>query len=103
LDEFEDLCVVIEELVESYKLIQYRAMKLAQLAQQFELEEQQRDLKIQAILLEIRLILEDQNNREFQVKKRLKTLFDQWSELVFKNPSDSVQSLKTAETSGEVA
>ena len=103
MDEFEDLCVVIEELVESYKLIQYRAMKLAQLAQQFELEEQQRDLKIQAILLEIRLILEDQNNREFQVKKRLKTLFDQWSELVFKNPSDSVQSLKTAETSGEVA
>ena len=103
LDEFEDLCVVIEELVESYKLIQYRAMKLAQIAQQPELDDKQRNVKNQAILLEIKQLLEDQNNREFQVKKRLKTLFDQWSELVFNNPSDSVQSLKTAETSGEVA
>jgi len=103
LDEFEELCVVIEELVESYKLIQYRAMKLAQIAQQPELDDKQRNVKNQAILLEIKQLLEDQNNREFQVKKRLKTLFDQWSELVFNNPSDAVQSLKTAETSGEVA
>lgn len=74
-NEFEDLCVVIEQLVESYKLVQYRAMKLAK-AETFGDQEQR-------LLDEIQTILDEQDAREFQVKSRLNQLFEQWCQCTF--------------------
>jgi tRNA(Ile)-lysidine synthase TilS/MesJ len=77
-NEFEDLCVIIEQLVESYKLVQYRAMKLAK-ADNFSDQEQQ-------LLDEIQSILDEQDAREFQVKSRLAELFNDWHQQSFGHP-----------------
>ncbi len=77
-NEFEDLCVIIEQLVESYKLVQYRAMKLAK-ADTFGDQEQQ-------LLDEIQTILDEQDAREFQVKNRLAELFNDWHQQSFGHP-----------------
>jgi acyl carrier protein len=81
--EFETLCVIIEQLVESYKLIQYRAMKLAKLQNadaNVNVNVNADSVAKKAVLLEeIDQILQAQNDREFQIKARLKALFEQWS------------------------
>ncbi|GLQ32865.1 DUF6005 family protein [Litoribrevibacter albus] len=74
-NEFEDLCVIIEQLVESYKLVQYRAMKLAK-------ADSLGDQK-QPLLDEIQTILDEQDAREFQVKTRLNELFNDWHQRTF--------------------
>lgn len=83
-NEFEDLCVVIEQLVESYKLVQYRAMKLAK-ADGFGQPEQQ-------LLEEIDSILDEQDAREFQIKTRLNELFTDWHQRTFNVDTVNVDS-----------
>ncbi|GAB2908191.1 DUF6005 family protein [Rheinheimera gaetbuli] len=68
--EFEAWCEVIEELVSSYKKIQYRAMKLS--TGQFSAPEQA------ALFEEIYQLLDQQDAREFRIKARLCQVFAQW-------------------------
>ena len=67
---FEEQCVVIEQLVESYKLVQYRAMKLAKP----ETSDDDRAILVQ----EITEILDQQDAREFSIKQHLNALFVEW-------------------------
>lgn len=70
--EFEAWCEVIEDLVSSYKKIQYRAMKLA--TGQFSATEQT------ALFAQIYQLLDEQDAREFRIKARLYQVFEQWSD-----------------------
>lgn len=69
-EEFEAWCEVIEALVNSYKKIQYRAMKLA--TGQFSETEQA------GLFAEIYQLLDEQDDREFRIKRRLCEVFAQW-------------------------
>lgn len=75
--EFEDWCDVIEALVSSYKKIQYRVMKLAQiqLPNGNTIDQVAEALPLMA---EIKTLLARQNAREFQIKARLYQVFDLW-------------------------
>src|SRR5690606_13496181 len=64
-DEFERWCDVIGKLVETYKIIQYRAMKLAVTAD----EDLARD---------IFQLLDEQDQREFKIKQHLYAVFQTW-------------------------
>ena len=64
-DEFERWCDVIGKLVEIYKIIQYRAMKLAVTAD----EDLARD---------IFQLLDEQDQREFKIKQHLYAVFQTW-------------------------
>ncbi|NTS78837.1 phosphopantetheine-binding protein [Catenovulum sp. SM1970] len=78
--EFEDWCEVIEALVSGYKQIQFRAMKIANLEQNFEGAAQDKNQLIAELAVEIEHILNQQDEREFSIKKRMVELFDIWSE-----------------------
>ena len=69
-DEFESWCDVIEELVSTYKHIQFRAMKMSVLT---EIDEAGKQL-----LSEINEFLDQQDKREFKIKARLYEVFFQW-------------------------
>ena len=64
-DEFERWCEVIGKLVETYKIIQYRAMKLAVTAD----EDLARD---------IFQLLDEQDQRELKIKQHLYAVFQTW-------------------------
>ncbi len=67
-EEFEAWCDVIERLVKTYKLIQYRAMKLS--------------LTGNLTLLDgLYSLLDQQDRTEFEIKDKLQALFEQWSQL----------------------
>ncbi|MBU1311751.1 MAG: phosphopantetheine-binding protein [Gammaproteobacteria bacterium] len=68
--EFEAWCEVIEDLVSSYKKIQYRAMKLS--TGQLSRDQQS------ALFSEIYRLLDQQDATEFRIKTRLYQLFEQW-------------------------
>lgn len=69
-DEFEDWCVVVEELVSTYKQIQFRAMKIA--------ANHDKGFSEPSLLTEIDTLLNQQNEREFRIKSRLQDVFQQW-------------------------
>ena len=71
--EFEHWCDVIEALVSNYKNIQFRAMKLA--TEQLSLADKN------ALIAEIFSLLDQQDEREFSIKKHLFEVFSQWSSL----------------------
>ena len=75
-DEFEDWCDVIEALVSSYKLIQFRAMKIANSVKEGKEEPQ----LISQLSNEIMQILAEQDDREFAIKQRMQSLFLQWQQ-----------------------
>lgn len=85
--EFEAWCEVIEDLVSSYKKIQYRAMKLAT----GKLTEQEQAQHF----TEIYQLLDEQDAREFRIKARLCEIFEQWCEkhqlLSAKQPAKSAE------------
>ena len=89
-DEFESWCDEIEKLVDSYRMIQFRAMKIAQ------------SLTIDSIpadlLCEIETLLQQQDEREFRIKARLLQVFEQWQQLIF-DSEETEQTLSTAEPS----
>ncbi|MEH8016446.1 DUF6005 family protein [Rheinheimera muenzenbergensis] len=68
--EFEAWCEVIEDLVSSYKKIQYRAMKLS--------TGQLSPAQQSALFDEIYQLLDQQDATEFRIKARLYQLFEQW-------------------------
>ena len=70
-DEFESWCDVLEELVSSYKKIQYRAMKLAEIYSRSKALDE-------SLLSEIQRLLMRQDEREFRIKARLWEAFEQW-------------------------
>ncbi|GAA3955849.1 DUF6005 family protein [Allohahella marinimesophila] len=65
-DEFEDWCDVIELLVKTYRLIQYRSMKMVMTG----------DVSQAAELYQL---LDQQDNTEFRIKNGLQSLFEDWS------------------------
>ncbi|MBQ4830735.1 phosphopantetheine-binding protein [Alteromonas sp. MMG017] len=71
--EFEHWCDVIEALVSNYKNIQFRAMKLA--TEQLSLTNKN------ALIAEIFMLLDQQDEREFRIKQHLFDVFSQWSAL----------------------
>lgn len=81
--EFEAWCDVIEDLVSSYKKIQYRAMKLA--TGQLSVTAQTQ------LFSEIYQLLDAQDTLEFRIKERLYQVFELWCEknqlLTHKQPS----------------
>lgn len=79
-EEFESWCDVIEELVSTYKNIQYRIIKIANLFRQ------NSDID-QILLTETYVFLDQQDTREFQIKARLFEAFQQWSKCVFEPSS----------------
>lgn len=64
-DEFESWCDVIGELVETYKVIQYRAMKLAITGDD-------------DVARDIFLLLDEQDEREFIIKQHLHQTYLTW-------------------------
>lgn len=68
--EFEYWCDVIEELVSGYKVIQFRAMKLA--SGQLLLADNT------ALVQETFALLDKQDEREFRIKRHLHRVFEQW-------------------------
>lgn len=64
-EEFDYWCDVIDELAKAYKLVQYQAMKLAATGN--------RDFAEKTFAL-----LNQQDQREFQIKKRLQEVFILW-------------------------
>ncbi|CAD5261034.1 Acyl carrier protein [Alteromonas sp. 38] len=72
-EEFEYWCDVIEALVSNYKNIHFRAMKLA--------SEQPSPAHKKALIEEILLLLDQQDEREYSIKKHLFEVFSQWSSL----------------------
>ncbi|MGH1542260.1 MAG: DUF6005 family protein [Arenicella sp.] len=72
-NEFESLCDVIEELVSSYKQIQYRAIKIANQCRNGSSVDQ-------TLLAEIYTLLNQQDEREFTIKFRLLEVFQQWQQ-----------------------
>lgn len=64
-EAFERWCDVIGKLVETYKVIQYRAMKLAATG----------DSELAA---EILALLDEQDEREFTIKYHLQQIFETW-------------------------
>lgn len=74
-DEFESWCDVIEALVETYKLIQYRALKIANP----DTPDSQKDRAFD----EISALIAQQNAREFTIKARLEQVFLQWQQQFF--------------------
>ncbi|AWF82742.1 phosphopantetheine-binding protein [Microbulbifer sp. A4B17] len=73
-DEFETWCDIIEELVSTYKQIQFRSMKIANYATEGNYpSESSTDIKT-----EIMQLLDQQDQREFKIKRQLHTLFQQW-------------------------
>lgn len=73
-DEFEMWCDVIEELVSTYKKIQFRAMKIASHI----IESTESPELLNTLTNEIMQLLAQQDQREFRIKYRLHTLFQQW-------------------------
>ncbi len=64
-EEFERWCAVIGKLIETYKVIQYRAMKLA--------------VTSDALLAnEIFQLLDEQDQREFNIKQHLHAVYQTW-------------------------
>lgn len=64
-DEFERWCDVIGRLVETYKVIQYRAMKLSVTGDFI-------------LMQEIFQLLDEQDEREFSIKQRLSQVYQTW-------------------------
>ncbi|MCH2042124.1 MAG: DUF6005 family protein [Saccharospirillaceae bacterium] len=75
--EFDDWCDVIDELAKNYKLIQFNAMKLSV-------------TKNEAFGDKLFQLLDQQDEREFRLKKRLIEVKDIWAEKVLKS-SDAQQ------------
>ncbi len=67
--EFDDLCDVIDELAKTYKLIQFHAMKLSA-------------TKNRAMADKIFELLDQQDEREFSLKRRLIEVKDVWTSKV---------------------
>ncbi|PKF61840.1 phosphopantetheine-binding protein [Psychromonas sp. psych-6C06] len=76
-DEFEKWCDVIETLVETYKKIQFRAMKIASHDHQSKHFETEKN--------EIFTLLEQQDEREYRIKAQLNMLFTQWRKQALKH------------------
>ena len=77
-DEFESWCDVIEELVSTYKQIQFRSMKIANYVREgIETPE-----ILNELVTEIMQLLAQQDQREFRIKYRLHALFQQWQQHV---------------------
>lgn len=93
-DEFESWCEVIEQLVTGYKLIHYRAMKIAD---QYQLGQ----APDQVLLKEIHDLLDQQDHREFRIKQRLWQLFEFWCEQSGVAINDS-RSINTSPAAREV-
>jgi acyl carrier protein len=70
--EFEYWCDVIEELVSTYKKIQYRVLKIAN-------DGISNNLK-KGLLAQIYELLHQQDQREFKIKARLQAVFEQWKQ-----------------------
>lgn len=93
-DEFEGWCDVIEELVSTYKQIQFKAMKIATIynernkAYDDSIKENTVPKNINnvelttALAAEITHLLDQQNLREFSIKKHINSLFDQWKQQI---------------------
>ncbi|OUS31605.1 phosphopantetheine-binding protein [Gammaproteobacteria bacterium 45_16_T64] len=85
--EFEAWCDVIEELVENYKLIQYRGLKISN----SETTNEQKNLAFD----EISTLLAQQNEREFRIKARLWQVFQLWQSQHF--PDTPLENHRTLE------
>ncbi|MFT4175132.1 MAG: DUF6005 family protein [Luteolibacter sp.] len=81
--EFDDWCDVIAELVKSYKLIQFNAIKLATTG----------DRSIGDRIFEV---LDQQVEREHRLKSRLQEVFAMWCEQTFSRQEASVPELEVA-------
>jgi len=68
--EFDDWCDVIDELAKTYKLIQFNAMKLSV-------------TKNEAFAEKLFQLLDQQDEREFKLKRRLFEVKDIWTKKVF--------------------
>lgn len=77
-DEFESWCDVIEDLVSTYKQIQFRSMKIANYVN----EGQSIPDLLTNLTTEIMQLLVQQDQREFRIKYRLQALFQQWQQHV---------------------
>mgnify|MGYP000128151778 CR=1 FL=1 len=86
--EFESWCDIIEDLVSSYKLIQYRTIKLSKLELTKELTKDQQE----SLVNEIGEILDQQDEREFKIKARLQQVYQLWCQ---KNFSSNVPQNKS--------
>lgn len=71
--EFDDWCDVIDELAKTYKLIQFNAMKLSA-------------TKNTTFADKIFQLLDQQDEREFNLKRRLIEVKDIWASTVLKQP-----------------
>ncbi|HEX5657591.1 MAG TPA: DUF6005 family protein [Polyangiales bacterium] len=71
--EFDHWCEAIAELVKSYKLVQFQALKLATTGDR-------------ALADRIFAMLADQEQRERQIKKRLLEVYEQWCSPVSASP-----------------
>jgi len=72
-EEFEQWCEAIAELVKTYKLIHFQAVKLALSGQT-------------AIGQKIFDLLDEQDRREFSIKRRLHEVYLQWCDRTFLKP-----------------
>jgi len=75
--EFDDWCDVIDELAKTYKLIQFNAMKLSVTSNE-------------AFAEKLFQLLDQQDEREFKLKRRLIEVKNSWAETML-NPSDTQQ------------
>jgi acyl carrier protein len=77
---FEQWCELIEVLVETYKLIQFTAMKIAKFdAIEHSIEASSKE-GLQPLIDKIYRLLDQQDQREFSIKQQLITVFRQWQE-----------------------
>lgn len=79
--EFDDWCDVIDELAKTYKLLQFNAMKLSV-------------TKNEAFAEKLFQLLDQQDEREFKLKRRLIEVKNSWAETML-NPID-IQQLEGA-------
>jgi acyl carrier protein len=75
--EFDDWCDVIDELAKTYKLIQFNAMKFSV-------------TKNEAFAEKLFQLLDQQDEREFKLKRRLIEVKNSWAETML-NPTDTQQ------------
>ncbi|WP_444942869.1 DUF6005 family protein [Microbulbifer sp. ZKSA006] len=73
-DEFETWCEIIEELVSTYKQIQFRSMKIANCITEGNYSSE----LVAGIKTEIIQLLDQQDQREFKIKHQLYRLHQQW-------------------------
>jgi petrobactin synthase len=78
-DEFEHWCDVIADLVHGYTRIHYRAIKLS-------------NVRDEENLREIFELLDEQDEREFRIKRRLQEVHLQWAAARFEKPETTADS-----------